>query len=347
MCYGRFFTMDRVLEIYLMQLSTPFKTPAWLIVALLIIGGCSSNNSPSEPEDLDNNDDSIEVPTRTQFLYTQTNDARENHVVGFSVNDNGDLIEIGVYETGSVGDADEGDFDSQSSVRVYEDFLIVANPGDASGESGITDGNSAITIFAINEDGSLQRVDQNLEVDGTQNADSRGVRAVSIDFHSEGETTWVAVANQGTNRVCVNPEVNGSLATCSDQFGNALGDLLADESPASDIQLFRLSESGVLTHEAEIAGFAANRGGASQWLSAPMAQKYLQRSWAYPTFHSPPIPLISSPVEPIFGNSTKPSEQPATNASLSIPALPVASVSAGAPVLTSCMSRAPPLMRAL
>ena len=295
MCYGRFFTMDRVLEIYLMQLSTPFKTPAWLIVALLIIGGCSSNNSPSEPEDLDNNDDSIEVPTRTQFLYTQTNDARGNHVVGFSVNDNGDLVEIGVYETGSVGDADEGDFDSQSSVRVYEDFLIVANPGDASGESGITDGNSAITIFAINEDGSLQRVDQNLEVDGTQNADSRGVRAVSIDFHSEGETTWVAVANQGTNRVCVNPEVNGSLATCSDQFGNALGDLLADESPASDIQLFRLSESGVLTHEAEIAGFAANRGGASQVAFSPDGTKISATLLGIPHLSFPADPANQQP----------------------------------------------------
>lgn len=254
-----------------MRFSTSSSTTVRLVSALLIfsIGGCSSNNSSPEPVDPGSGDDTTEVPTRTQFLYTQTNDARGNQVVGFSVNEDGDLVEMGAYETGSVGDADEGDFDSQSSVRVYEEFLLVANPGDASGESGIADGNSAITLFAINEDGSLERVDQDPDVDGTQNADSQGVRAVSIDFYTEGDTTWVAVANQGANRVCVSPEVNGSLATCSDQFGNTLGDLLADESPVADIQLFSLSESGVLTYETEIVTFAANRGGPSQVAFSP------------------------------------------------------------------------------
>lgn len=252
-----------------MYFSTPSTPLSWSLVAALLIVGCSSNNSPSEPQDPSGNDETTEEPTRTKFLYTQTNDARGNQVIGFSVTDTGDLVEMGEYETGSVGDADEGDFDSQSSVRVYENFLLVANPGDASNESGITDGNSAITIFTINQDGSLERVDQDPDLDGTQNADSQGVRAVSIDFYTEGNTTWVAVANQGANRVCVSPEVNGSLATCSDQFGNTLGDLVADESAVADIQLFSLSESGVLTHEAEIATFAANRGGPSQVAFSP------------------------------------------------------------------------------
>ena len=278
-----------------MYFSSLFTPLSWSLVAALLIAGCSSSNSPSEPQDPSDNDETTEEPARTKFLYTQTNDARGNQVIGFSVTDNGDLVEMGAYETGSVGDADEGDFDSQSSVRVYEDFLLVANPGDTSGESGITDGNSAITVFSISDNGSLQRVDQNAEIDGLQNADSHGVRPVSVDFYSEGDVTWVAVANQGTNRVCVSPEANGTLGTCSDQFGNTLGDLLTDESPAADIQLFSLSESGVLSHESEIATFAANRGGPSQVAFSPDGTRLSATLLGIPHLSFPADPANQQP----------------------------------------------------
>ena len=285
-------------EVLLMTKLIPLTSTVLLFSTLFIASfmvGCSSDNSSADSSTPGDSDESAEAPTRTQFLYTQTNDARGNHAVGFSVSEDGSLVELGAYATGSVGDADEGDFDSQSSVRIYENFLIVANPGDAIGESGIADGNSAISVFAINEDGSLERVDQDPETNGTQNADSQGTRAVSVDFYSEGNMTWVAVANQGTNRVCVSPEVNGSLATCSDQFGNALGDLLVDESPAADIQLFTLSENGILTHQRELATFAANRGGPSQVAFSPDGSKLSATLLGIPHLSFPADPANQQP----------------------------------------------------
>ena len=286
---------EQYIEINQMPLSTQVTTAAWLLSTILVIGGCSSSNSSPEPSDPDSSDEMPEEPTRTQFLYTQTNDARGNQVVGFAVNEDGNLVELGVYDTASVGDADEGDFDSQSSVRVYEGFLLVANPGDAIDETGITDGNSAISVFSISEDGSLQRIDQDPETDGIQNADSQGIRAVSLDFYSEEDTTWVAVANQGANRVCVSPEQNGTLETCTDQFGNTLGDLLTDESPAADIQLFTLSESGILTHQQALATFAANRGGPSQVAFSPDGSKLSATLLGIPHLSFPADPANQQP----------------------------------------------------
>lgn len=243
-----------------------------LVILALSLIGCDSSNSSNDPNPPTQTQPTPEEPVVTRFLYTQTNDARGNHAVAFEVDSNGNLIELGSFATGSVGDADEGDFDSQSSVRVYDDYLLVANPGDADSEPGIVNGNSAITVFEIADSGLLTRIDQNLELEGIQNADSRGTRAVSVDFFDSESTTWVVVANQGANRVCVTPQTGGSLATCQDQFGNALADLVADTRTTSDIQLFTLSD-GVLTYRHQLSAFPANRGGVSQVAFSPDGSK--------------------------------------------------------------------------
>ena len=146
----------------------------FLTILALTVCGCDSDDSHNEPPTTAQPEPATEEPGVTQFLYTQANDARGNHAVGFRVDAHGNLIELGSFATGSVGDADEGDFDSQSSVRVYDDYLLVANPGDANSELGVVDGNSAISVFEIAEDGLLTRIDQNPEIDGIQNSDSRG-----------------------------------------------------------------------------------------------------------------------------------------------------------------------------
>lgn len=273
---------------------TRFLSPL-VIGSVLLIAGCDSDNNsnPVEPP-TDVPEPAPEEPTGTQFLYTQTNDPRGNHVVAFKVDENGDLTELGEFSTGSVGDADEGDFDSQSSVRVYGNYLLVANPGDAEGESGITDGNSAVSVFTIADDGTLARVDQNPDQEGTQNADSRGVRAASLDFFEAENTTWVVVANQGTNRVCVTPQNGGALPECRDQFGNTLADLVNDERPASDLQLFEFAD-GILTHRGQLGAFAANRGGAQQVSISPDGTKLAVTLLGIPHLAFPADPANQQP----------------------------------------------------
>ena len=86
------------------------------------------------------------------FFYTSTNDPDGNVVVVMEAG-NGAVEQIDTYPTGGVGDADDGDFDGQSAMRVVDDYLLVVNAGDANGEAGIKDGNGSVSVFKISSEG--------------------------------------------------------------------------------------------------------------------------------------------------------------------------------------------------
>ena len=98
-----------------------FDSPHFLLlIVYALLSGCGSDSnsstSPIEPP--------VRPPLVTKYLYTQTNDPEGNAVVAFQVNGDGKLTEIGSFSTNSVGDADDGDFDSQGAVRVFWGLLV-------------------------------------------------------------------------------------------------------------------------------------------------------------------------------------------------------------------------------
>ena len=178
-------------------------------------------------------------------LYTSTNDAGGNVVLVMEI-DGGGLKQVNTYSTGGVGDADDGDFDSQSSMRVIGDYLLVVNAGDARGESGIKNGNGSVSVFKISSGGAnLKRVDQNSSASGVQNIDSGGIRAASIDYLKRRGTTWVLVANQHSNPLCLTPTAGAKLEDCVDQYGKRLGQSMVN-SDGRNVRVFRFAD-GVLT----------------------------------------------------------------------------------------------------
>jgi len=273
------------------------------LITVLMVVACDSDNDrsaavtpiveqPPEPEP-------EPVVTRTQYLYTQTNDPRGNHVVLFSVGEEGSLTEQGSFETGGFGDADDNDFDSQGAVRVLDNYLLTVNPGEESGDSALTSDNSSVTVFDIAEDGTLSRVDQDAEQAGVQNTDSRGVRAVSIDFFKTENTTWVVVANQHSNRLCLTIE-SDDLAECVDQYGNTVADLLeSDDTAGRNLQLFRF-ENGLLSHVRELVAFTPRYGGASQVTFSPDGSKIMTTLWGIPNILYPADPTLLTPSRTIL-----------------------------------------------
>ena len=256
-----------------------------LLASAIILVGCGSDDQSNV-----NNQNNANTPKRppidTRYLFAQTNDPRGNQVVSFSVDEEGAPTESRAFSTGSVGDADEGDFNSQSALRVYNNYLLVANPGDAENESGITDGNSAITVFRVLNNGYLSRIDQRSDIDGVQNIDSMGKRAVSIDWFETDNKIWVVVANQHSTRVCITPQPGGTLADCIDQYGQSLSDLTTSEEPAASLQLFSFS-AGVLTYERELVSFPANIGGPSQVSISPDGTKIATALFGIPHLDFP------------------------------------------------------------
>ena len=121
---------------------------------------------------------------------------------------------------------------------------MTVNAGEASGELGVLDGNSSISVFKIGQSGELELIDQNTELDGIQNIDSGGIRAVSIGIYQTELTTWVAVANQHSNEVCyILPEEGQSFGECLDQYGNKVSALLnSSDTSGRNLQLFTFSE---------------------------------------------------------------------------------------------------------
>ncbi len=215
------------------------------------------------------------------FIYTSTNDADGNVVLVMKA-DGGAIEQTNTYRTRGVGDADDGDFDSQSAMRVIGDYLLVVNAGDAKGESGIKDGHGSVSVFRIMSGGAkLDRVDQNSSADGVQNIDSGGIRPVSVDYLESGGTTWILVANQHSNPLCLTPRENGGVKGCTDQYGKRLGESLVN-SDERNVRVFKFS-NGVLTPASGGVTFNSGlNGGPSQVAFSPDGRHIAVGLWGVP-----------------------------------------------------------------
>jgi 6-phosphogluconolactonase (cycloisomerase 2 family) len=129
------------------------------------------------------------------YIYTSTNSTAGNAIIALGRNSDGTVKELkgSPYSTGDIGDAAEGDFDTQWALRIVGDYLLAVN-------AGANPVNGSISVFKINKkNGSLSQVDQNPATPAMDNMDSHGVRSASIASKSMGGTTWVVVGNQFAN----------------------------------------------------------------------------------------------------------------------------------------------------
>ena len=231
------------------------------IALTILLSACHDDDDDKKPS---------EVELNTRYIYTSTNSSIEsegNSVIRFTVLENGDLQESGTFPTGDIGDADDGDFDTQGAMRIIGDKLLVVNAGETSGDTYVTEDNGTISVFQINDaNGDLTRIDQNNEIGGTQNIDSYGKRPVSLDATTIDGTTWVVVANQQDTPHCITLTEANTLETCLDQYGNPLSDYLRDEDAFSrNIYLYRFDkQSGVLTPVKRLATYDARVSGPAQ-----------------------------------------------------------------------------------
>lgn len=131
----------------------------------------------------------------TGYIYTSTNSTSGNAIIAMARKRDGSVKEIGKspYSTGDKGDAAEGDFDTQWSLRIVGDYLLAVN-------AGANPVNGSISVFKINKaNGHLDQIDQNPATPAMDNMDSRGVRAASIAAKTMSGKTWVVVGNQFAN----------------------------------------------------------------------------------------------------------------------------------------------------
>ncbi|MEO6637670.1 MAG: hypothetical protein ABIN25_05305 [Ginsengibacter sp.] len=144
------------------------------------------------------------------YIYTSTNSSSGNHIIALERRIDGSLEEAkySPYATGATGDAGEGDFDEQWSLRIVGDYLLAVNAGN-------NPVNGSISVFKINKDnGRLTQVDQNPSTPQMDNMDSRGVRPVSIAVNTSSYKTWIVVGNQFAN-----PNYQGDPAV---KFGDVM-----------------------------------------------------------------------------------------------------------------------------
>lgn len=129
------------------------------------------------------------------FIYTSTNSTSGNAIIALGRHYDGSVEELkeSPYQTGSRGDAAEGDFDTQWALRIVGDYLLAVN-------AGANPTNSTISVFKIDKaNGHLKQIDQDPSTPIMNNKNSRGVRAASIAAKRIGGTTWVVVGNQFAN----------------------------------------------------------------------------------------------------------------------------------------------------
>ncbi len=236
----------------------------WLtgsIALTVLLSACNDNDDNKQPS---------EIAKDTRYIYTSTNSSLEsegNGVIRFRVSDDGDLREAGTFPTGDMGDADDGDFDTQGAMRIIGDKLLVVNAGETSGDTYVTQDNGTVSVFRIDDaTGDLTRIDQHDNIAGIQNVDSYGKRPVSLDAAAIDGTIWVVVANQEDTPHCITPTEAGTLESCLDQYGNPISDYLRDENSGSrNIYLYRFDkQSGVLTPVKRLATFDARVSGPAQ-----------------------------------------------------------------------------------
>ena len=193
--------------------------------------------------------------------------------MSFDIADDGSLEQAETYATSSIGDSDEGDFDGQSSIRIIDNFLLVVNAGE-----NFANQHGSISVFSINDAGLLTQIDQTPSDPSTMNIDSGGIRPVSIDYLTSGGDTFVIVANQHSNPLCLTADAAASntFTACTDQYNNLLDSSTNPRFTNSDdrnIAIFNMNDGGVLTPQSStpIAAIynAPDYGGPSQVSFSP------------------------------------------------------------------------------
>ncbi|MEO7393345.1 MAG: hypothetical protein ABIU11_00305 [Chitinophagaceae bacterium] len=178
------------------------------------------------------------------FVYTSTNSSAGNSIIALGRKIDGTLEELknSPYSTGALGDAAEGDFDTQWALRITGNYLLAVNAGN-------NPVNGSISVFKINKNnGKLTQVDQNPSTPQMDNMDSRGVRAASIAAKTVGGNTWVVVGNQFAN-----PNYQGEAGTA---FGTIVSTSLRN------LAVFTLNESnGLLKFENSDVTYADGTNG--------------------------------------------------------------------------------------
>ena len=202
------------------------------------------------------------------FIYTSTNANAGNAIIALGRNSDGTVEELksSPYATGAIGDAAEGDFDTQWALRIVGNYLLAVN-------AGANPVNGSISVFKINkETGHLVQVDQNPATPAMDNMDSRGVRAASIAAKTVGNQTWVVVANQFAN-----PNFQGPAGTA---FGTVVS------TPLRNLAIFSFDQStGRLSFDRIGATFMdGNNGGPTTVEFNGAGTKIAVSTWGVPHF---------------------------------------------------------------
>ncbi len=163
------------------------------------------------------------------YMYTSTNSSSGNSIVALERRIDGSLKEIknSPYATGSLGDAAEGDFDTEWALRIVGNYLIAVNAGN-------NPVNGTLSVYKINRsNGELTQVDQNPSTPAIDNMDSHGVRPTTIAVSGSSNQKWIVVGNQFAN-----PNYQGDPAVA---FGSVMN------SDLRNLAVFTFNEStGVL-----------------------------------------------------------------------------------------------------
>ncbi len=196
----------------------------------------------------------------SEYLYLSNNAPTENGIIILKRFSDGTLEEASnsPVSTGGTGDADDGDFDGQWSLRRIDNWLLVVNAGEHTDFGGL----GTVSVFSIGDDGAtLTRIDQNTSTEDIDNISSEGERPVSISYYDDGSTTWVLVANQHSN-----PIVGGGVPQDSDN---------------RNIAAYTFNKNtGVLTFSRIVATYnSANYGGPSQVDFSPDGQRVAVTTW--------------------------------------------------------------------
>ena len=127
----------------------------------------------------------------------------------------------------------------------------------------------------------MEQIDQDPSGGGMQNVDSGGIRAISIDYLESDGTTWVLVANQHSNPLCLTPVSGGGLQGCVDQYGKQLGESMVD-SDGRNVRVFRFAD-GVLTPASGGTTFVSGlNGGPAQVAFSPDGRYIAVGLWGVP-----------------------------------------------------------------
>jgi 6-phosphogluconolactonase (cycloisomerase 2 family) len=241
------------------KILTPLSS---LVVALLFITSfisCKKDDNTDDPDDMEG---------YSGYIYTSTNSSEGNGIIVLGRKSDGSVTELpnSPISTGDLGDAMEGDFDTEYALKIIGDYLLAVNAG----ENPV---NSSISVFKINRtDGSLTQVDQNPSTPEIDNMDSHGVRSVSIAAHESGGTTWIVVANQYAN-----PNYQGSPA---EDFG------MVESTDLRNLAVFTFDQStGVLLFNSIGATYTdGTNGGPAATEFNSSGTKLAVSTWGVPHF---------------------------------------------------------------